>query len=84
MPRLRAFVKTVGYTVCGREIKMLTKGVGEAKCAYSRRVHAREHITTDLLFALAAEYDGECRRHHSRLEHRRHTAGEVRDKRYPA
>ncbi|HOK82016.1 MAG: hypothetical protein GX095_06265 [Clostridiales bacterium] len=53
-----AFVKTVGYTVCGREIKMLTKGVGEAKALIVGGVHAREHITTDLLFALAAEYDG--------------------------
>lgn len=53
-----AFIKTVGYTVKGREIKMLTKGIGEAKTLIVGGVHAREHITCDLLFALTAAYDG--------------------------
>ncbi|MDD3946620.1 MAG: M14 family zinc carboxypeptidase [Clostridia bacterium] len=53
-----AFLATVGYTVKGREIKMLTKGIGEAKTLIVGGVHAREHITCDLLLALTAAYEG--------------------------
>lgn len=53
-----AFIRTVGSTVQGREIKMLTKGIGQAKVLIVGGVHAREHITTELLFALTEAYDG--------------------------
>lgn len=53
-----AFTTTVGKTVQGKPIKMLTKGIGRARTLIVGGVHAREHITCDLLFALAKAYDG--------------------------
>jgi len=54
-----ARIGTVGRTVGGREIRMLTKGEGTARVLVVGGVHAREHITVDLLFALARAYEGE-------------------------
>jgi g-D-glutamyl-meso-diaminopimelate peptidase len=53
-----AAMRTIGETVGGRQIQMLTKGEGIPRALIVGGIHAREHITTDLLFALTAAYDG--------------------------
>lgn len=53
-----ARMRVIGKTAFGREILLLTKGRGAARTLIMGGVHAREHITSDLLFALTAAYRG--------------------------